>query len=136
VSEKDRDALERWVDGERVGPEAAADEGARRLLEAIAAVEASGVDTMSAAEAEVVLARIRTRAREERRPRRWSAPLWTLAVAAALVAVVVLVRHDRPPVVPPRPVAGTERVLKETLIRTEVDGREVFIRAVAYESEE
>ena len=136
MSEKDRDALERWAEGERVGPEAAADEGERRLLEAIAAAEAAVVDTMSAAEAELVLTRIRARVRKEGRARRWSAPLWTLAVAAALTAVVVLVRHDRPPVVPPRPVASTERVVKETLIRTEVDGREVFIHAVAYELEE
>ena len=102
------------------------DDGATGLRAMIAAVRASHAEGMSEAEADEILERVLHRARAADARGHRARLTWMAGMAAALVLLAVI-----GPVTPP---AGG-RVARETVIRIEADGREVFVRAVAYEED-
>jgi hypothetical protein len=129
---KPGDVLTRWIEGEAPAATDAGDARERELLDLLDLASAAERPAMSEAEAGRVLAALlaRTRATAAAR-RRWPrAPIVLGLLAAASLAAVVLLAPWRRPAPPPR-----ERIARETVIRTEVDGETVFIHAVAYERE-
>jgi hypothetical protein len=106
----------------------------RELAQLLGAAAAESRPTLPDEDAEQILARVqaRVRAEEARAGWRWAAWPVGLGLAATVLAAVLVPQGIQAP--PPRPTAAPhERVARETVLRLEVDGRTVFIRAVAYE---
>jgi hypothetical protein len=84
---------------------------------------------MSEAEAALVLARVLVEMRRPSRRRAWTAAVpWLAGLGAAAAVLAALVSSHRPP--------EGAAIARETVIHAEADGREVYIRAVAYKAED
>jgi hypothetical protein len=106
----------------------------RELARLLDAAAAESRPALSDEDAEQILARVQARVRAAAAPEGWSWTAWPVGLGLAATVLAAVLVPQGIPGPPPRPTAAPhERVARETVLRLEVDGRTVFIRAVAYE---